>query len=63
MDPYRFPALRWLHAAVGMMLQNEWVILKLHYASEGRQGPTGFVVREELLRCGRLLHMLPRAVG
>ncbi len=38
MDPYRFPALRWLHAAVGMMLQNEWVILKLHYASEGRQG-------------------------
>ena len=57
------PALRLLHVAIGMMLQNEWVILKLHYASEGRQGPTGFVVREELLRFGRLLHMLLRAVG
>ena len=59
----RSPALRLLHVAVGMMLQNEWVILKLHYASEGRQGPTGFVVREELLRFGKLLHMLLRAVG
>ena len=59
----RSPALRLLHVAIGMMLQNEWVILKLHYASEGRQGPTGFVVREELLRFGRLLHMLLRAVG
>ena len=43
----RSPALRLLHVAVGMMLPNEWVILNLHYASEGRQGPTGFVVREE----------------
>lgn len=43
----RSPALRLLHVAVGMMLPNEWVILKPHYASEGLEGPTGFVVREE----------------
>ena len=59
----RSPALRLLHVAVGMMLPNEWVILKLHYASEGRQDPTGFVVREELLRFGKLLYLLLRAVG
>lgn len=59
----RSPAQRLLHVAVGMMLQNEWVVLKLLYASEGRQGPVGFVVREELLRFERLLQMLLRAVG
>ena len=31
--------------------------------SEGRQDPTGFVVREELLRFGKLLYLLLRAVG
>ena len=35
----RSPALRLLHVGVGMLRQNEWVILKLLYASEGRQGP------------------------
>lgn len=59
----RSPALRLPPVAVGMMLQNEQVILQLHYASEGRPGPTGFVVREELLRFGKLLQMPLRAVG
>ena len=59
----RSSALRLLHVAIGMMLQNEWVLLKLHYASERRSGPIGFVVREELLRFGRVLEMLLRAVG
>jgi len=38
----RSPALRLLQVGVGMMLQNEWVILKLVHAGEGRQGPIGF---------------------
>ena len=59
----RAPAQRLLHVAVGLMLQNEWVILKLLYASEGWQGPVGFVVHEEFLRFRKLLHMLLRAVG
>ena len=59
----RSPALRLLHVGVGMLLQNEWVILKLLYASEGRQGPVGFRVREELLRFEDLLQMLGRAIG
>lgn len=59
----RSPALRLLQVGVGMMLQNEWVILRLMYASEGRQGPVGFHIREELLRFEDLLQMLLRAVG
>jgi putative transposase len=59
----RSPALRLLQVGVGMLLQNEWVILKLLYASEGRQGPIGFRVRDELLRFEDLLQMLLRAVG
>ena len=59
----RSPALRLLQVGVGMLLQNEWVILKLQYASEGRQGPVGFRIREELLRFQDLLQMLLRAVG
>ncbi len=59
----RSPALRLLQVGVGMMLQNEWVVLKLQYASEGRQGPVGFRIREELLRFQDLLQMLLRAVG
>ncbi len=59
----RSPALRLLQVGVGMLLQNEWVILKLEYASEGRQGPVGFRIREELLRFEDLLQMLMRAVG
>jgi hypothetical protein len=39
------------------------VILRLIYASEGRQGPIGFRIRDELLRFADLLQMLLRAVG
>ncbi len=46
-----------------MLLQNEWVIFKLLYASEGPQGPVGFRIREELLRFEDLLQMLMRAMG
>lgn len=59
----RSPALRLLHVGVAMLLQNEWVILRLQYASEGRQGPVGFRIREEMLRFEDLLQMLFRAVG
>ncbi len=59
----RSPALRLLQVGVGMMLQNEWVILRLLYASEGRQGPVGFRINEEMLRFEDLLQMLMRAVG
>jgi hypothetical protein len=59
----RSPALRLLQVGVGMLLQNEWVLLKLLYASEGRQGPIGFRIRDEWLRFEDLLQMLLRAVG
>jgi hypothetical protein len=54
----RSPAVRLLYVGVALLLQNEWVILKLQYASEGRQGPTGFVVHDELLRFSTLLELL-----
>jgi hypothetical protein len=54
----RSPAVRLLYVGVALLLQNEWVILKLRYASEGRQGPTGFVVHDELLRFSTLLELL-----
>ncbi|MGI0129514.1 MAG: hypothetical protein ACREEC_05095 [Thermoplasmata archaeon] len=59
----RSPAVRLLYVAVSLMIQNEWVILKLQYASEGRQGPTGFVVHDELLRFAALLEWLTSAVA
>ena len=59
----RSPSQRLLHAGVAMLLQNEWVILRLQYASEGRQGPVGFRIQKELLRFEDLLQMLLRAVG
>ena len=59
----RSPALRLLQVGVGMLLQNEWVVLKLLYASEGRQGPIGFHIHDEWLRFEDLLQMLLRAVG
>ncbi|MGI0088705.1 MAG: transposase [Nitrosotalea sp.] len=59
----RSPSLRLLQAAVGMMLQNEWVVLKIHFAGESRAGRGGWRIREELLRFGDLLAMLVRAVG
>ncbi|HTT44516.1 MAG TPA: transposase, partial [Thermoplasmata archaeon] len=58
----RSPAVRLLYVGISLLLQNEWVILKLQYASEGRQGPTGFVVRGELLRFATLLEWLSNAV-
>ena len=42
----RSPALRLLQVGVGMLLQNEWTILRLMYASEGRQCPVGFRIRK-----------------
>ncbi len=59
----RSPAERLLHVGVAMHLQDEWVILQLQYASEGRQGLVGFRVRKEVLRFEDLLQILPRAVG
>jgi putative transposase len=59
----RRPALRLLHMGVAALLHNEWVILKLLWASEGRQGPKGFVVVEELLRFEDLLNHLARAIS
>lgn len=59
----RSPALRLLQVAVGVLLQNEWVLLTLLYASEGRPGPIGFRIRDEWLRFEDLLQMLLRAVG
>jgi putative transposase len=58
----RSPAVRLLYVGVALLLQNEWVILKLQYASEGRQGPTGFVVHNELLRFATLLEWLTAAI-
>ena len=45
-----------------MLVQDEWVTLKLQIASEGRQGPSGFVVHEEVLRFAMLLELLAAAV-
>lgn len=58
----RSPAVRLFYVGVSLLLQNEWVILKLQYASEGRQGPMGFVVHDELLRFATLLEWLAHAV-
>ncbi|EQD55539.1 hypothetical protein B1B_09176 [mine drainage metagenome] len=49
---------RLLYLGVALMLENEWVILRLQYTSEGRQGPTGMALREELLRFEDLLELL-----
>ncbi len=49
---------RLLYLGVALMLENEWVILRLQYTSEGRQGPGGMDLREELLRFEDLLELL-----
>ncbi len=49
---------RLLYLGLALMLENEWVILRLQYTSEGRQGPRGMDVREELLRFDDLLELL-----
>jgi putative transposase len=54
---------RLLYLGVALMLENEWVILRLQYTSEGRQGPLGMDLREELLRFEDLLELLFLAVA
>jgi putative transposase len=54
----RSVAWRLLYLGVALMLENEWCIVRLLYTSEGRQGPTGMVLREELLRFEDLLELL-----
>lgn len=46
----------------GPAAPDEWVILKLQWASEGRQGPSGFVVHEEVLPLSTLLELLRAAI-
>ena len=58
----RSPAIRLLYVGVALLLQDEWVILKLQYASEGRQGPSGFVIHEEVLPLATLLALLRVAI-
>lgn len=58
----RSPAIRLLYVGVALLLQDKWVILKLECASEGRQGPSGFVVHEATLRLATLLDLLRAAV-
>ncbi len=48
---------------VALLLPDEWVILKLEYATEGRPGPPGLVVREELLRLATLPEPRSNAVS
>ncbi len=59
----RSVAWRLLYLGVALMLENEWCIVRLLYTSEGRQGPTGMTLREELLRFEDLLELLFLGVG
>ena len=59
----RSVAWRLLYLGVALMLENEWTILRLLYTSEGRQGPGGLTLREELLRFEQLLELLFLGVG
>lgn len=56
------PAIRFLLFAISVIIENEWVIMKLVYASERRRGRKGYAVRKELLRFERLTGMLLTAV-
>lgn len=58
----RSPAIRLLYVGVALLLQDEWVILKLQWASEGRQGPSGFIVNAAILRLATMLELLRAAV-
>jgi putative transposase len=58
----RSPAIRLLYVGVALLLQDEWVVLKLQWASEGRQGPSGFVVHEGVLPLTTLLELLRAAI-
>ena len=55
-------AIRLLYVGLSLLLQGESAILKLPYASEGRQGPAGFVVHDELFRLATLLEWLTSAM-
>ena len=59
----RSVAWRLLYLGVALMLENEWTILRLLYTSEGRQGPGGLTLRDELLRFEDLLELLFLGVG
>ena len=59
----RSVAWRLLYLGVALMLENEWTILRLLYTSEGRQGPNGLTLREELLRFEDLLDLLLSGVS
>ncbi len=59
----RSVAWRLLYLGVALMLENEWCALRLLYTSQGRQGPTGMDLREELLRFEDLLELLFLGVG
>ncbi|MGA9839323.1 MAG: hypothetical protein WBF81_01215 [Thermoplasmata archaeon] len=59
----RSVAWRLFYLGVALMLENEWCIVRLLYTSEGRQGPTGMRLREELLRFEDLLELLFFGVG
>jgi putative transposase len=56
------PSIRFIFFAVAVIVENEWVIMKLIYASERRRGRKGYAVRTELLRFGRLVGLLLQAV-
>lgn len=59
----RSVAWRLLYLGVALMLENEWCIVRLLYTSEGRQGPTGMTLRDELLRFEDLRELLFLGVG
>ncbi len=54
--------VRMLYMALALLVENEWVVLKLLHASERRRGRRAFVVRHELLRSDHLLGLLLRGL-
>lgn len=56
------PTIRFLLFAIAIIIENEWVIMKIIYASERRMGRRGYVVKRELLRFRRLTGMLLTAL-
>lgn len=54
----RRPVYRLLLMALAILVENEWVILQLTYATERCRGRKGYRLREELLRFEQLLTLL-----
>lgn len=54
----RRPEYRLLLMALALLVENEWVLLQLTYATERCRGRKGYRLREELLRFGQLLTLL-----